>query len=181
MTDFPEFPKIARLSRMCTITEKLDGTNGLISIDADGYMRVGSRTRWITPQDDNYGFALWAHDNARELSRLGEGIHYGEWWGSGIQKRYPQGTMKCFSLFNTKRWSDADVRPTCCSIVPVLYEGIFSGATVEMIMEGLREYGSQAVPGCMNPEGIIIWHDAAQMYFKKTMTKDEEWKGKPHD
>ncbi len=41
--DFTEFPKIPRLSRDCTITEKIDGTNGVISIrhaepwqDADG-------------------------------------------------------------------------------------------------------------------------------------------------
>jgi len=26
---YPEFDKIARLSRECTITEKIDGTNGL--------------------------------------------------------------------------------------------------------------------------------------------------------
>jgi hypothetical protein len=32
----------------------------------------------------------------------------------------------------------------------------------------------------MRPEGIIIWHTAAQTYFKKTFDKDEEWKGKSH-
>jgi hypothetical protein len=58
MTDFLAMPKIPRLSRLCTITEKIDGTNASIFISEDGSeFLVGSRTRWITPQDDNYGFA----------------------------------------------------------------------------------------------------------------------------
>ncbi len=34
--------------------------------------------------------------------------------------------------------------------------------------------GSRAAPGFMNPEGIIIWHHAAGIYFKKTLDKDDE-------
>lgn len=55
--EFMEFPKIARLSRECIITEKIDGTNGQIFIDEDGKFLIGSRTRWITPENDNHGFA----------------------------------------------------------------------------------------------------------------------------
>lgn len=190
MTDFPEFPKIPRLSRECTITEKIDGTNGLIrltksaaiidehtTIEPQLHLEVGSRTRWIVPGDDNYGFAKWAHENFEELKKLGEGDHYGEWWGSGIQKRY-QNQPKTFSLFNTKRWADDAIRPKCCSVVPILYQGIFSDIEVSAVIERLRVHGSKANPGCMRPEGIIIWHHAAQIYFKKTLDKDEEWKGK---
>lgn len=175
--EFPEFPKIARLTRECTITEKLDGTNALVAIDAEGNMRIGSRTRWITPEDDNYGFAAWAESNKPELMKLGEGNHYGEWWGSGIQKRYIN-QPKTFSLFNTHRWEDAAIRPSCCDIVPILYRGLFSVDACEAVLSGLMAVGSRANPECKRPEGIIVWHHAAQMYFKKTAEKDSEWKGK---
>ena len=55
--EFREFPKIARLSREVIISEKIDGTNAQILITEDGQVLTGSRNRWITPQDDNYGFA----------------------------------------------------------------------------------------------------------------------------
>lgn len=105
METFEDFPKIARLSRMMTITEKIDGTNAQIYItpgspeepgiiatmrddsETDLIMFAGSRTRWITPEADNYGFAAWAKAHAEELFKLGAGRHFGEWWGSGIQRR----------------------------------------------------------------------------------------------
>ena len=55
--EFVKFDKIARLSRTIVITEKIDGTNGLIAIGDDGEFQVGSRSRWITPENDNMGFA----------------------------------------------------------------------------------------------------------------------------
>lgn len=110
MNDFVEFPKIARLSRMCVITEKLDGTNASITITEDGQFLCGSRTRWITPEDDNYGFARWAHDHKDELMTLGPGTHFGEWWGHGIQRKYDL-EEKRFSLFNVARWRES--RPEC--------------------------------------------------------------------
>lgn len=76
--DFIEFPKIARLSRECVITEKLDGTNAQIYITEEGEMHVGSRTRWITVNDDNHGFARWAKTNENDLLKLGAGSHFGE-------------------------------------------------------------------------------------------------------
>jgi len=82
MIEFKEFPKIARLSRECVVTEKLDGTNAQIYIGEDGEFLVGSRTRWITPDDDNYGFARWAYERKDELMKLGKGQHFGEWWDS---------------------------------------------------------------------------------------------------
>jgi hypothetical protein len=174
--EFEPFQKIARLSRECTITEKIDGTNGCIYID-DAFFMVGSRTRWITPEDDNFGFARWACDNREELLKLGPGRHFGEWWGQGIQRKYGQ-DRKRFSLFNTHKWSDPDVRPACCDVVPVLYNGLFTEEAVNGALALLRGSGSKAAPGFTNPEGIIIYHHAANLYFKKTLDKDEEWKGK---
>ena len=73
MTDFLEFRKIPRLSRTVVITEKIDGTNGCIYIGEDGDFLVGSRTRWITPETDNHGFARWCVENKEELLKLGPG------------------------------------------------------------------------------------------------------------
>lgn len=174
MTEFVPFPKMARLSRGCVITEKLDGTNAQVFIDEDGVtIRAGSRNRWLTPGDDNFGFAGWVERNRDELLQLGPGRHFGEWWGSGIQRRYGlTGGDKRFSLFNTGRWSDPNVRPSCCGVVPVLYAGVFNDQAVEETLAALRDNGSAAAPGFMNPEGIVVYHSASKTLFKKTVKDD---------
>lgn len=176
MNRFNGFPKIARLSRSCTITEKLDGTNAQITITDDGQFLVGSRSRWITPEDDNHGFAAWALENKEELLKLGVGTHFGEWWGFSIQRGYNM-KDKIFSLFNTKRWSDDTLRPECCSIVPVLYEGMFTTDVCEKVLQDLQLGGSVASKGFMRPEGVVVYHHAANICFKKTVLNDSESKG----
>jgi hypothetical protein len=185
--DFIGFGKIPRLSREIVITEKIDGTNAQIAISEIGsfapnnavYVKngiailVGSRTRWITPSDDNAGFALWVVNHAEELLSLGIGSHYGEWWGLGIQRNYGL-KEKRFSLFNTSRWTDDTLRPNCCHVVPELYKGIFDTQIIQSQLDDLATNGSKAAPGFLKPEGIIIYHTAANMYFKKTLVKDEE-------
>lgn len=193
MNEFKSFPKIARLSRDIIITEKIDGTNASVYIGEDGEFLAGSRTRWITPEHDNFGFARWAYDHKEELMLLGPGHHFGEWWGAGIQRKYGQAEKK-FSLFNVSRWSPprgatfpAEVlardprtqmmgAPSCCDVVPVLYVGVFSSEAVEKTMGTLLQTGSKAAPGFMDPEGVVIYHLAACVYFKKTFKKDEEGK-----
>lgn len=205
--EFIGFPKIGRLSRNCTITEKIDGTNAQIFIapvpkpsegDADwpsphqpnrlAYwygqdasmwgMWVGSRTRWITPNDDNYGFSRWIMEHLEELKSLGPGQHFGEWWGAGIQRRYGlTGNDKRFSLFNTHRWTHT-APPACCNIVPVLYEGVFTEDAVEQALSNLRDMGSHTTVNAFKPaEGIIIYHHGVKQYFKKTLDNDDEPKG----
>jgi hypothetical protein len=174
--EFVEFPKIYRVSRPCVITEKIDGTNGQIYIGEDGEFMVGSRTRWLNAQSgDNHGFYLWALEHKEELLKLGVGRHYGEWWGQGIQRSYGL-KEKRFSLFNTSRWSDSTVRPACCHVVPVLYEGIFNTDKVEECIERLRAYGSIAAPGFMRPEGVVCFHIQGNFGLKKTLEKDDEHK-----
>lgn len=191
--EFTPFPKMPRLSREVVITEKLDGTNASILI-APGYageanvihawfdeetatdmvMYAGSRTRWITPENDNYGFAAWVVANAETLRELGQGHHFGEWWGAGIQRRYGK-SEKSFSLFNAHRWAES--RPVCCSVVPVLYTGLFTTDAVEAAITKLASEGSVAAPGFMDPEGVVVYHTAAGIGFKKTVKKDEQPKG----
>lgn len=181
MTEYEPFTKIARLRRDIVITEKLDGTNASILIDAASgdprIMGVGSRTRWITPEDDNYGFARWVKANNDELLKLGDGQHFGEWWGGGIQRKYGL-SEKRFSLFNTYRWSDPEVRPKCCHVVPVLGSSTtFDMALVDACVETLRKEGSRAAPGFMKPEGVIVFHAASKQLFKQTLEKDDKHKG----
>jgi len=183
--EFREFPKIPRLFRTCVITEKIDGTNAQITITEDGDFLTGSRSRWITPDNDNMGFSRWAYDHEEELLKLGVGTHYGEWWGQKIQRGYDL-KEKRFSLFNTSRWSDAGyddengvhhTRPSCCHVVPVLYEGMFSTGVVEAVKMGLSVVGSSAALGYMRPEGVVIYHVQGNLYFKSTIEKDEQPKG----
>lgn len=174
---FEEFPKIPRLKRGCVITEKIDGTNAQIYIADDGEFLVGSRTRFITVKDDNYGFAKWATANREQLMALGPGRHYGEWWGSGCQRGYGLvNGEKRFSLFNVGRWKD-QLLPSCVSLVPVLYEGPFSSEVIDACIADLRANGSKASPGFMKPEGVIVYHAAARASFKVTLEKDEQPKG----
>jgi hypothetical protein len=136
---FESFGKIARLSREIIITEKIDGTNAQIIIGDCGEFATASRTRLITPNDDNYGFSKWAHDHKEELMTLGPGRHFGEWWGQGIQRNYSQ-TMKRFSLFNVSRWADGgkDYKkcPACVSVVPILWRGDFDTSAIEGLSLG---------------------------------------------
>lgn len=187
---FEGFPKMARLSRDIIITEKIDGTNAQIYITEDYQIFSGSRTRWITLQDDNFGFASWVNNNKEELLTLGPGRHFGEWWGKGIQRGYNL-AEKRFSLFNVERWceydavpqrrNDAnygavklqDVLPKIVSLVPKLWEGKFSTEEVETTLDLLVKSGSHASPGFMKPEGIVIFHTTANFGFKKTIEKDE--------
>ena len=150
---FESFPKIKRLNENCVVTEKIDGTNAQVMITPEGIVAAGSRSRWITPEADNYGFAKWAANNAEELKKLGVGRHYGEWWGSKIQRGYGL-TEKRFSLFNTAR--PVETVPTCCSVVPVLYVGPLDLAQINRVMADLFASGSRAAPGFMKPEGVVI-------------------------
>lgn len=174
--EFIAFPKMARLNREVVVTEKIDGTNAQIHITDYGDFFVGSRTRWITPQSDNFGFAGWCERNKEELMKLGPGSHFGEWWGSGIQRGYNI-KEKRFSLFNTARWSDDTVRPACCFVVPVLWHGMMENLQIHTLLTDLEIFGSKAAPGFMNPEGVVIYHTAANVGFKRTIKGDESPKG----
>lgn len=177
---FESFTSIARLSRAVVVTEKIDGTNAQILITDDGDILAGSRSRWISPADDNFGFARWVEEHADELiTGLGPGRHFGEWWGAGIQRRYGL-SEKRFSLFNTSRWGDdapkrdplLTPRPACCHVVPVIYRGAFDTAAIDSVLADLERAGSFAAPGFIKPEGIVVWHEAARVLFKKTIGDD---------
>ena len=189
---FEAWPKIPRLASKCSITEKIDGTNasifvaseaeleddesreaarqdlhfGRAALIGDNMVWAFSRKRLIHPGSDNFGFGVWVHYNARAIVEIvGPGRHFGEWWGSGIQRQYGL-KEKRFSLFNAYRWSwlnNPEVRnepeaeitiPLYC--VPELYRGPFGANPLLDAISQLDYNGSQAAPGYEQPEGFVV-------------------------
>lgn len=172
--DFVTWGKIPRFNRDWEITEKIDGTNGVLywSDKHDGrfdtscvlaarddmYLYAGSRNRWLRPESDNFGFARWAKDNADDLYSLGPGRHYGEWYGQGIQRGYGL-NEKRFALFDTGKWRNLmDPRiPKGVDVVPVatICTGDILQDMIRMVVSDLKRDGSLLVPG-FKAEGIVI-------------------------
>ena len=178
---FVKFPKIPRLNRDIVITEKIDGTNAAIQItphnvealeygsnhpDDFGFVIAQSRTRIITPDNDNAGFARWVEDNMGPLREvLGPGVHYGEWWGQGIQRGYKQ-TRKWFSLFNYNRWSNdpsvASLATIGVQVIPILYRGPWMAVvggkdTVDVYPH--RDYEGKITPGILRFAPDVVLQD----------------------
>ena len=201
MDKFQPMPKIPRLNRDMIITEKLDGTNAsvwIVPISDNGFgyegeydtplnalamisignqmyaIYAGSRNRFLSRDKDNFGFAKWVHENAEDLAmELGEGTHYGEWWGKGIQRGYGL-DKKRFSLFNVSRWGMADL--SRCNVVPTIYSGPFDTEVINTTLRNSRGE-SAAAPGYTNPEGLVIFHTASRHVFKVTYEMDMDGKG----
>lgn len=160
-----------------TDSETFPGQHEVFEIGAQ------SRKRLIHPGDDNFGFAAWVWDNATALlDALGEGRHYGEWWGSGIQRGYSLAKgEKRFSLFNVSRYSGIDFQSyglTNVSTVPLLWEGPFDMGVISGLVEELKRDGSFAADLGVgtrfhNPEGVVVFHQAANQVFKVTCENDE--------
>jgi len=196
-TTFVAFPKIARLNRDIVITEKLDGTNAAVVITTEVetgrlIVQAQSRSRLLSTESkdkDNFGFARWVEDNATALEALGPGHHFGEWYGRGIQRGYGLDERR-FALFNVNRWAfdpnQSALFPAIkesvpgLELVPVLYRGprlIVNEDAASIWVYGLRVRGSFAVPGYMNPEGIVVFHSASRAMYKVTLEGDSQWKG----
>lgn len=204
MIQFQPFPKIPRLNREVVVTEKLDGTNAavviekwaahpsimgidyvgqMVSVEGEWYaVAAQSRNRLIDVAADNYGFAAWVEQRATALVALGEGTHFGEWWGHGIQRGYGLAKgERYFSLFNSVRYEPLltrDLRMAGVETVPTLATMDSPNSTLlEMITEGLAAEGSVAAPGFMRPEGIVVYHTAARQNFKVLLEGDDRPKG----
>lgn len=183
---FEKFPKMYRLNGPVVVSEKIDGTNGCIIITEDNEIYAQSRTRLITPENDNFGFAKWVYENKNPLIEiLGIGRHYGEWWGKGIQRGYGL-NQKWFSLFNTTKWDHLTLlesTPLRLDVVPELFTGTMP-EVIQMIPElmlNLKTFGSQASPGYMSPEGIAIYDTNSGVGYKKTFDYDDTGKGGNRD
>ena len=56
-------------------------------------------------------------------------------------------------------------------VVPVLIQGPFRTEAIDACIQLLRERGSYAAPGFMKPEGIVVFHVAGNVGFKRTIEK----------
>jgi hypothetical protein len=190
---FEPFPKLTRFSHDWTVTEKIDGTNAQIFITGapfehyedetlavvDGFaVFAGSRNRLLTiGKGDNHGFAGFVKERAEDIVRLlGEGRHFGEWYGQGIGPRGYGVNPKRFALFNAGRWTGQEL-PERFDVVPTLFKGYLGDPSVfETCLLGLKEAGSAIAPGFMDPEGIVMYHGPSRTSFKKTFDYDEAGK-----
>jgi hypothetical protein len=183
MGAFKAFGKIQHIGKLyMSITEKLHGSNAQIYIyrDENGVpqLKAGSRTRWLVPGDDNYGFAQFVYDNKEEIiDKLGDGRHFGEWCGRGINSGYNLPDKNLF-LFNWRRWKSVEAElPKRILTVPLLYTGKMSLEIIDYTMAMLKESGSIISPGYMKPEGIVVEIDGN--FYKKTFDIEEvKWSGK---
>jgi hypothetical protein len=165
--EFKAWPKIPRATgEKVTITEKLDGTNACIVIQDGVIVGVQSRKRFITPSDDNYGFASWVEENKEDLLKLEDGYHYGEWAGLGIQKNPHNLDSKQFFLFNTFRWNSLNPhKPRCCNVVPVLYQGLLADNDIDAVLIDLK---ASSIKQGYTAEGIIVYYQNTKRYEKYT-------------
>lgn len=148
-----------------------------------------SRKRLISPQDDNFGFARWVHENAHALVEvLGEGRHFGEWWGSGIQRGYGlKNGERYFSLFNVSRWNEKDedtdmllphgkveleTIPQLRTVPLLATTETFDTEHVNWILSLLESEGSQAVDHLWDAEGVIVYHTASGQVYKAFCNDD---------
>ena len=155
--EFKSFSKIERFENVkISITQKLDGSNASVYIykTEDGTLDIkcGKRTDWITPEQDNFGFAKFVQDNKEAFLKLGEGWHYAEWCGPGINSG--EGLKeRTLVLFDYWRYKDIQLPPNTM-IVPVLYEGPNDGFKIIAVINDLKQNGSKLVPGFRNVEGV---------------------------
>lgn len=173
--EFRGWGKTPRLkTHNITITEKIDGTNACVIVRDGELVGMQSRNRLIKPGDDNMGFAFWAHENREELAKLGDGYHYGEWAGPGIQKNPHMLEEKQFFLFNTFR--PAETLPECVKQVPVLYTGIYSE---EAVADTMRSLWNRAMREMYTPEGIVIYfHDTRSVMKDTFANRNGKWAAK---
>lgn len=162
-----------------TITQKIHGTNAQIYIyEEDGKqdLKVGCRSRWITPENDNFGFAKFVYENKAEfIEKLGIGRHFGEWAGPGINLGEGLSEKKFF-LFNPKMYINK-ILPFRTHTVPILHDGKLSMNDIDSISQKLLEFGSAIVDGYMKVEGIVIDIDG-KLYKKVFDPEETKWRKK---
>lgn len=205
--DFKAWPKTPRLANeLMHITEKIDGSNAcivilpfdpaydvfeasqnftLVTVAGEDYkVAAQSKGRYLFDEKgkDNFNFARWVQENIIELVRtLGYGRHYGEWWGSGIQRGYGlvNGERR-FSLFDTRRWghqsegyeSIVNSKVINIDVVPELYHGAVDLAQINEILRILDMDGSQVVESYQKAEGVIVNFALSRVSYKAFIDDD---------
>ena len=182
--NYNSFPSIERLENIyCIISEKIDGTNGLIEINETN-VRFGSRNRYVFFNDDNAGFANFFRDYEARFKDAAKDIItdesyplriYGEWFGCGIQRNYglKDKFFMPFHLFYSKKLIEYQI-PNI--VTPnIMYAGKFSIEVVDACMQQLKLDGSGVVKNYKQPEGIVIFFPKYNFRLKETFD-GAKWK-----
>ncbi len=189
--EFTRYPKIPRYeNETWTISEKTDGSNGVIYIPPSevgdiidrNEILAGSRSQWLGGTDkkgktvDNHGFYAWVKANWVELVKLGAGYHHGEWYGEKINRNYGL-KEKRFMLFNYKRYAEDfhnGLLPNCVELetvtdIDVPFELLNDIITARA--EQLKTLGSFHVKGFKPAEGFIIRSNLRNVLYKVIISK----------
>lgn len=174
--EFKAWPKIPRaVFGDVIITEKMDGTNACVIIEKGKIVGTQSRKRLITPEDDNYDFSRFVHDNEDLFLQLGDGRHFGEWVGLGIQKNPHAFPEKRFYLFNSLRWGEHNPPPEGLYVVPILYRGAYSLEVIDKIMTHLKTTSEN---DGYKAEGCVVFFPALNAMEKHTFEYSKgKWTG----
>ena len=196
--NYPSFSSIERLENIyCIISEKIDGTNGLIEIQNKAnnsntgsmIVKFGSRNRYISFSDDNAGFANFFRHYEKKFKNMAKEIIassynedsqtdeiptenyplriYGEWFGKGIQRGYGL-KDKFFMPFSTF-YAEKLIEYQVPNIVKpnIMYTGKFSQEIADTCMQTLTN-GSLIIPEFKRPEGIVIHFPKYNFRLKQT-------------
>lgn len=176
--EFEAWPKIPReVLGEVIITEKMDGTNACVIIQDGEIVGVQSRKRMLNigKTNDNYGLAQYVYDNQEKFLALGEGRHYGEWVGLGIQSNPHEFPEKRFYLFNTLRWGEHNKPPEGIYVVPTLYKGPYSASIIDDVMNKLKL--SSEADG-YKAEGCVVYFPKINSMEKHTFEYSKgKWTG----
>jgi len=100
----------------CYIFPKIDGTNGHIWEDGES-IRLGSRRRELTLEEDNAGFCRWfeetsgVRDKFTQIFDVFPDAHiYGEWLVPHTMKTYRDDSWRKFYIFDIRRRDDSYVK-----------------------------------------------------------------------
>lgn len=187
---FVAYPKTRRLEdETVTISEKVDGTNGVLfihkphlcdvlngSTDAP-YILAGCRSRWLKDDDtkswDNHGFGKWVAENAQALHALPEGFHYGEWYGKGINHGYGMKERR-FMLFNRKRYENLTYLPKCVELETIIEDDVpvaELSSVIDRIKNKATVNGSFHIPESGMVEGLIMRFKLSARVYKEVWNK----------
>ena len=179
---FKPWPKLGRVNKeTITITEKIDGTNAAIIVENGKLVGTQSRSRLLSDTEDNHGFHKWAMKNADVFAQLGDGHHFGEWAGKGINKNRMGLDGKKFFLFAW--YAETKIEHPEIEYVEVLFQGPRSEDNIITTFNRLYAFGYMGEDGVWvenkrtyTPEGIVIYYHNSKHMEKMTIDfPDGKW------
>lgn len=166
---------------------KIDGTNSQVFLKDDGTLGFGSRTREITPEDDNADFALSMTQNKELYNGLLVVLKehpnytiYGEWLVPHTLKSYVHDAWKKFYVFDILDEDTGAYLPypqyvklleNCpqCRIIPIMCE--MENPTEDQIKAELQQTGAFLCAAGLG-EGIVIKnYNFINKYGRRTWAK----------